>query len=151
MIGDLDVPPRTGSPSRRRCSLTRRDRRFGSRRGRHGPGSTSTSTRPVADARIALSAGARRRAHREPDLIASRGAVDALEHELEVEAELQLADHDERRFVRAQGDQVAAADLAFDVESEAFEKALHRDVERRLPHAGYWLWGGLMQHEWIPA
>src|SRR6478609_1064320 len=116
--------------------------------GGHAEQAETQKPAQLAHARIALSAGARRRAHREPDLVASRGAVDALEHELEVEAELQLADYDERRFVRAQGHQVAAADFAFDVESEAFEKALHRDVERRLPHASYWLWGGLMQHQW---
>ena len=45
--GTFVVPPMAGSPIRRRCSLTSRDRRLGSRRGRHGPGSTSTSTRPV--------------------------------------------------------------------------------------------------------
>src|SRR6185436_7786932 len=115
--------------------------------GGHAEQAETQKPAQLAHARIALAAGARRRAHREPDLVASRGAVDALEHELEVEAELQLADHDQRRFVRAQGHQVAAADFAFDVESEAFEKALHRDVERRLPHGGYWLWGGLMQHD----
>src|SRR3954452_1841514 len=119
--------------------------------GGHAEQAETQKPAQLAHARIALAASAHRRAHCEPDLVASRRAVDALEHKLEVEAELQLADHDERRFVRAQGDQVAAADFAFDVESEAFEKALHRDVERRLPHAGYWLWGRLMQHESIPA
>src|ERR1700761_8241531 len=48
-----------------------------------------------ADTGIALAA---RRAHgrsdREPDLLASRAAVDPLEHELEIEGELQLADDD---------------------------------------------------------
>ena len=46
MIGWRVLPPAAGSPWRRRCSLTIRERRFGSRRGRHGAGSTSTSTLP---------------------------------------------------------------------------------------------------------
>ena len=57
----------------------------------------------------------------------------------------------ERRLARAQCDQIAAADFAFHVESEPFEKAFHWAVERCFPNAGYWLWGWLMQHEWIPA
>ena len=79
----------------------------------------------LAHARIALAAGARRRAHRKPDLVAGRGAVDALQHEFEVEAELQLADHDDAAARPPQRDQVTAADFAFHVETEAFEKTFH--------------------------
>jgi hypothetical protein len=119
----------------------------------HGHAEKAETQEPaqLTHPRIALTAGSRRRTDREPDFVASRCAVDPLEDEFEVEAELELADDDERWLVRPQRDQIAAADFTFDVESEAFEKAFHRAVERRFPNAGYRLWGWLMQHEWIPA
>ena len=40
------LPPEAGSPLRRRCSSTILERRFASRRGRQGTGSTNTSTLP---------------------------------------------------------------------------------------------------------
>ena len=46
MIGFRDPPPSTGSPRRRRCSSTRRDRRPGFLRGVGEVGLTSTSTSP---------------------------------------------------------------------------------------------------------
>ena len=49
---------------------------------------------------------------RKPNLIAGSGAVDTLQHELKIEGELELADHDDRRLVAAQRDQITAADLA---------------------------------------
>ena len=119
----------------------------------HGHAEKAETQEPaqLTHARIALTAGTRRRTNREPDFIASRCAVDPLEDEFEVEAELELTDDDERRLARAQCDQIAAADFAFHVESEPFEKAFHWAVERRFPNAGYRFWGWLMQHEWIPA
>ena len=103
----------------------------------HAEKSETQEPAQLAHARIALAAGARGRAHRKPDLVAGRGAVDTLQHEFEVEAELQLADHDDGRLVRPQRDQLTAADFALHVESEAFEKAFHGGVERRFPQAGY--------------
>jgi len=83
--------------------------------------------------RIPFSAAAARRdLNGQPDLVAGRGPVDALQHELESEAELQFADHDDRRCIPAERDEVAALDLAFDVESEGLKKALHRAIERGL-------------------
>jgi hypothetical protein len=50
----------------------------------------------LAHPRIPFPARAsQRRSHRQPDLLACGAAIDALEDEFEVEAELQLADHDE--------------------------------------------------------
>ena len=119
----------------------------------HGHAEKAETQEPaqLTHARITLTADTRRRTNREPDFIASRCAVDPLEDEFEVEAELELTDDDERRLARAQRDQIAAADFAFHVESEPFEKAFHWAVERRFPNAGYRFWGWLMQHEWIPA
>src|SRR5881398_3087601 len=144
MIGALQMPPETGSPRRRRCSSSRRTRRLASRRGRHGPGSTSTSTRPAAEtarspkpkSRQSLrtrAAAAARDAHGKPDLIAGRAAIDTLQHKLEVEAELQFSNDYERWFLAANSNEIAAADLAFDVEAKTLEEALHRDVQRRFP------------------
>ena len=45
-MGRCVLPPSAGSPLRFLCSSTMRERRFGSRRGRHGTGSTMTSTLP---------------------------------------------------------------------------------------------------------
>src|SRR5215471_10248882 len=65
-------------------------------------------------------------------MIASRRPIDALQHKLEIEAELQFADDDERRFLAADGDEIAAADFALHLEAETLEEALHREIERRL-------------------
>src|SRR5262245_16977801 len=86
----------------------------------------------LAHARIALAAAAPGQAHGKPDLIASRRPIDALQHKLEIEAELQFADDDERRFLAADGDEIAAADFALHLEAETLEEALHREIERRL-------------------
>src|SRR5262245_64380906 len=64
----------------------------------------------LAHARIVRATAAGRCAHREPDLVACGGAVDALEHELEVEGELELAHNHDRRLVPAQRHQITAAD-----------------------------------------
>ena len=69
-----------------------------------------------------LAAAARCHAHGEPDLVAGRRAVDALQDELEIEAELEFADDDERRLVAAQRDEIAAADLALHAEAERSRK-----------------------------
>jgi hypothetical protein len=86
----------------------------------------------IAKARVALAAlAAERKTRGEPDLVAGAGAIDALQHEFEVERELQFADDDDRRFVPAERNQVAAADFAFDGEAEAFEEAFDGQIKRR--------------------
>src|SRR5919201_1817827 len=77
MIGALQLPPATGSPSRRRCSSSRR----------------------------------------------------------------------EGRLLAANSDEIAAADLAFDVEAQRLEETLHRDVERRFPPRRLFSLRSLIQHE----
>src|SRR5262249_38872630 len=47
----------------------------------------------LAHARIALAATPARKAHGEPDFVACGYAIDALQHQLEIKAELELADH----------------------------------------------------------
>ena len=60
------------------------------------------------------------------------GPVDTLEHQLQRETELQLADHHDGRLAAAESHQVAAVDLALDLESQPLEEALHGLIERRL-------------------
>jgi hypothetical protein len=98
----------------------------------------------LAHARIARTAAAARDTHGKPDLIAGRTAIDALQNEFEVEAELQLTNNDERRFFAASGNEIAAADFAFDVEAKSLEEALHGDVQGRFTFRGpLWLtWHG---------
>src|ERR1700751_3522423 len=61
----------------------------------------------LAAPRIALAPAAPRSTHGKPDLIAGRAAIDPLQHELEVEGELQLADDNERRLLAADRDEIA--------------------------------------------
>src|SRR5271166_6551782 len=119
-----------GSPLRRRCSSTMRERRLASRLGFHGAGSATTLTRPSA-------ATARRPKPRnrqsfftrasfsrlggadgEPDLVAGGCAINRLKHQFEREALLQLADHDEFGRAIGKGDEIAAAHLALDLQAE---------------------------------
>jgi hypothetical protein len=68
--------------------------------------------------------------NREPDLVADGAAVDALQNEFEIEAELEFGDDDDRRRGGLDRHDVAAANLAFRREAELLEKALHRRIER---------------------
>src|SRR5262249_34019188 len=70
--------------------------------------------------------------NREPYLIASRHPVDALQDELEIECELELTHDDEWRLTIPQSDEIAATDLAFDLEAKTLEVALDRRIEESL-------------------
>ena len=146
-MGCRVLPPTAGSPRRRRCSSTMRERRLASRRGRQGTGSTrdldpagcgdrdeaqAEEPAQLAHARIALPAAAASRcAHGKPDLVAGRRPVDGLQHEVEGEGELQLADDHDGRLALAECHEIAAADLALDLVAELFEEALDRKIEAR--------------------
>ena len=75
---------------------------------------------------------ARRKASGEPNFVACGSAIDPLQNELEVEGQLKLADHDERRIIAPQRQQIASSDLTFDNEAEPFEEGLDRSIEQRL-------------------
>ena len=49
--------------------------------------------------------------------------------ELEIESQFEFADHDDRRVVALQRQQIAASDFAFDDEPEPFEEGLDRPIE----------------------
>jgi len=55
-----------------------------------------------------------------------------VQDELEIEGQLEFADHDDRRVVALQRQQIAASDFAFDDEAEPFEEGIDRLIERRL-------------------
>ena len=90
----------------------------------------------LAHTRIALAAGPRRAADGKPDFIAGCCAIDPLKDEFEIEAKLQLANDDKRRFVAPQRHQIATADFPLHVEAETLEKALHGHVKRGLSVVG---------------
>ena len=96
---------------------------------RHAEKPETQEPAKFAHARVALAAAAPRNADRKPDFVASRGPIDPLQHELEVEAKLQLTDDDKRRSVPTQRDEIAAADFALHVKTEGLEEAFHRDVK----------------------
>ena len=65
----------------------------------------------------------------QPNLIARSQAINALKQEIEIKAELQLANHDHGRCIAPQGDEIAAANLALDLEAKLFEIAFDRQIE----------------------
>ena len=109
MIGVHDPPPSTGSPCRRRCSSTRRDRRPGFFRGIGAVGLTSTSislfgntpSKPKPSllqrlrnlASLSRPFPRRREASGQPNFVAGGRPVDPLQDELEIESQLQPRHH----------------------------------------------------------
>ena len=75
---------------------------------------------------------ARRKASGEPYFVACGSAIDTLQNELEVEGQLELADHDDGRIIAPQREQIAASDFTFNNEAEPFEEGLDRPIEQRL-------------------
>src|SRR4029453_18950472 len=59
--------------------------------------------------------------------------IDSLKDEFEIEAKLQLADHNTRRFVAPQRHQIATADFSLHGEAEGLKEALHGRVKRCFP------------------
>jgi hypothetical protein len=87
----------------------------------------------VAEPRITLSPlPSCRQACGEPNLIGKGCTVYGLQDELKTESELQLTDHQDRRVISFEPDEVAAANLALDRIPEALEERFHRGVKRGL-------------------
>jgi hypothetical protein len=53
-----------------------------------------------------------------------------LQDQFKIEGKLQFADHHDRGIGAAQGDKVAAADLAFDRKAELLEETFDRQIKR---------------------
>jgi|SoiMethySBSTD1v2_1073268.scaffolds.fasta_scaffold350227_1 hypothetical protein len=99
-------------------------------RSRHGQKAKAKEAAQLFDARVVLaSATSARGAHRQPDFIAGRRAIDRLQDKIEREGQFQLTDDDGDRLALPKGNQITAADLALDVEAEPFEEALNREIK----------------------
>src|SRR5260221_5951301 len=84
---------------------------------RHAEQAETKQPAKFAHARIALAAAASGETHGEPDLIARRHPVDALQHQFEIEAELQLTDDDDRRLIAPDDAQISAPALSHHLEA----------------------------------
>jgi len=145
-MGARVLPPSAGSPWRRRCSATRRERflrvaawagrgrrdnhldiaRLGDRK--HAKAEPAAE---IAIARVALASLATlRQSGGEPDFVTGGRAIDRLQNQFEVEGKLQFADHHDRGIVAAQRDKVAAADFALDREAELLEETFDGQIKR---------------------
>jgi hypothetical protein len=60
-----------------------------------------------------------------------------LQDELEIEGQLEFADHDDREIVSLQRDQIAVSNLALDDKAEPFEEDLDRQIEGRLQNRSH--------------
>ena len=95
------------------------------------------SAAEIAVALVGLSSSAfGRYSGGDPNLVRNRGPVDGLQNELEIEGQLQLADHHNRRITVIEADKIAAANFAFDDVARLFEKALHGQVKRSFHISG---------------
>ena len=100
---------------------------------RHAKQAEAEQAAQPFDPRIGFAAAAARRsANGEPNLVANGRTVHGLENEFEREAQFQFADHQRDRRAAIDGDDIAAAHLALDLEAQPFEKALHRRIKARL-------------------
>src|SRR5690606_24544271 len=77
-----------------------------------------------------------------PDLVGDAGTIDSLQHQVEVEGELELADDDDGRIGGAEAEQIAGADLALDLIAGRFEESLDRLIERGFHGPSAWLSSG---------
>lgn len=81
----------------------------------------------LANSRIAL-ASPNRAANCEPDFVADRHSVDPLQHELQIEVQLELGNHDHKRCITSKRDDITPVNLAFDFEAELLKKAFDGEV-----------------------
>jgi uncharacterized protein (DUF1810 family) len=79
-------------------------------------------------------ATAPRRRHGEPHLISRSGSIHRLQQEIEAESELHFDDRQPRRHRVANGDDVAAANLALDGKPGLFEEMLDGRIKSGLGH-----------------
>ena len=63
--------------------------------------------------------------------------VDPLQDELEIEGQLEFADHDDREIVALQRDQIAVSNLAPDDKAEPFEEDLDRPIKGHLQNRSH--------------
>jgi len=99
--------------ARHRCGRTDQDLNFAIRQDPEQP-EAEPSTK-VAKPGVAITPPpGRREASGQPNFVASGRPVDPLQDELEIEGQLEFADHDNREIVSLQRDQIAVSNLALD-------------------------------------
>ncbi len=143
-----DPPPSTGSPRRRRCSSTRRDRRPGFLRGIGAVGLTNTSISPfdrtpsnpnpslrqrlrnLASFSRPFSRDERRAASQTSSHAAARSTPCQTSSRLNVSLSSPITTTSGSPSLQRQ--QIAASYLTFDNEAEPFEEGLDRAIEQRL-------------------
>ena len=144
-MGRRVLPPTAGSPLRLRCSSTIRERRFGSRRGRQGTGSTTTSTLSLADTATSPSPSRRqsfltcasfsrprprgeaRTASQTSSYAGSRST--ACSSKSSVKVSFNSAMTTENGDALVERNDVTPAHLTLHLEAEAIEKSLYRPVK----------------------
>src|SRR5271165_993754 len=105
--------------ARHRCGRTYQDLYFAIRQ--HPEQAETEPSTKVAKPGVALAPlPARREASGQPNFVAGGRAVDPLQDELEIEGQLEFADHDDGEIVALQRYQIAASNLAFDDKAEPF-------------------------------
>jgi hypothetical protein len=80
---------------------------------------------------------ARREASGQPNFVVSGRLVDPLRDDLEIEDQLELADHDDRKIVSLQGNKIAVPNLVLDDKAEPFEEDLDRPIKERLQNRSH--------------
>ena len=122
--------------SRHRCRRTHQDLNLAIRQYPSNP-KPSILTK-VAKPGVALTPPpARREASGQPNFVARGRLVDTLQYELEIEGQLEFADHDDRKIVSLQGDKIAVPNLALDDKAEPFEEDLDRPIKGRLQNRSH--------------
>ena len=122
--------------ARHRCSRTHQDLNLAIRQYPEQP-ETEHSTK-VAKPGVALTPPpARREASGQPNFVASGRPLDPLQDELEIEGQLEFADHDDREIISLQRDQIAVSNLALNDKAEPFEEDLDRLIKGRLQNRSH--------------
>ena len=73
-----------------------------------------------------------RRSDCQPNLVGSYRAINTLQHKVQIEAEFQLSNHNDRRIVATKSDKVTAADFTLHLKSEGLEEPFYGQIKRSL-------------------
>ena len=90
------------------------------------------STEPARAWVLFSTMAALRRSDCQPNLIGSYRAINTLQHKVQIEAEFQLSNHNDRRIVATKSDKVTAADFTLHLKSEGLEKPFYGQIKRCL-------------------
>ena len=89
-------------------------------------------------ARIVLTTSAPPRgANSKPDFVADGRAIHSLQDQFEAKSELQFANDERCRLTAGEGNQITAAHLSLDLESQLFEEPLYGEIEAGFQGASF--------------